>query len=55
MASMLRFVVALSPLVLLGMTLLARWKPVFLVSLLAFVATDYFFTIGWLREWLALV
>ena len=34
MASMLRFVVALSPIMLLAMALLARWRPVFVVSLL---------------------
>jgi hypothetical protein len=55
MASMLRFVVALSPIVLLAIGLLARWRPLFIVTLLAFVAADYFFTVGWLSEWLALV
>jgi hypothetical protein len=48
-------VVALSPLVLLAMTLLARRRLLFVVTLLAFVASDYFFTVGWLEEWLALV
>ena len=55
MASMLRFVVALSPIMLAAMSLLARWRWLFAVSLIAFVAADYFFTVGWLREWLALV
>jgi hypothetical protein len=55
MASMLRFVVALSPVVLPVMALLARWRWLFVVSLVAFVASDYFFTVGWLKEWLALV
>jgi Gpi18-like mannosyltransferase len=55
MASMLRFVTALSPVVLPVMTLLARWKLVFAVALIAFVAGDYFFTVGWLEEWLPLV
>lgn len=55
LASMLRFVVALSPLVLLAMELLARWKPLFLATTLGFVAADYFFTVGWLQNWLPLV
>ena len=55
LASMLRFVAALSPVVLPVMALLGRWRPVFLVTLLAFVAGDYFFTVGWLEEWLPLV
>jgi len=55
MASMLRFVVALSPVVLPVIALLARWRPVFVVTLVAFVAGDYFFTVGWLAEWLSLV
>jgi hypothetical protein len=55
MASMLRFVVALSPIMLLAMALLARHRLVFILSLIGFVAADYFFTIGWLAEWLTLV
>ena len=55
MASMLRFVVALSPVVLPVIGLLGRWKLVFIVALVAFVAGDYFFTVGWLEEWLPLV
>lgn len=55
MASMLRFVVALSPVVLPVMAFLARWRWLFVVSLLVFVASDYFLTVGWLKEWLALV
>jgi hypothetical protein len=55
MASMLRFVVALSPVVLPVIALLARWRLVFIVTLLAFIAADYFFTVGWLEEWLPLV
>ena len=54
-ASMLRFVVALSPVVLVLIAALARWRPVYLLSLLACVAGDYFFTVGWLKEWLTLV
>lgn len=55
MASMLRFVVALSPVVLVGISMLARAKRLFPLLLLGIVASDYFFTLGWLREWLALV
>lgn len=35
--------------------LLARWRWLFVVSLLVFVASDYFLTVGWLKEWLFLV
>jgi hypothetical protein len=55
MASMLRFVAALSPIVLLAMSLLARRRAVFAAVLVAFVVGDWYFTIGWLEEWLALV
>jgi hypothetical protein len=55
LASMPRFVVALSPIVLLAMELLARWKPLFFLSAIAFVAGDYFLTVGWLQDWLPLV
>lgn len=55
MASMLRFVTALSPVVLTLMLLLARWRIVFWLALLGFVAADYFFTVGWLKEYLTLV
>jgi hypothetical protein len=55
MASMLRFVAALSPIVLLAMSLLARRRAVFAAVLVAFVVGDWFFTVGWLEEWLALV
>ncbi len=55
MASMLRFVAALSPIVLALMLLLARWQVVFVIALLGFVVADYAFTVGWLEEWLALV
>jgi len=47
--------VALSPLVLLAMSMLARFRPIFVLSLIAFVVGDYFFTVGWLAEWLPLV
>ncbi len=55
MASMLRFVVALSPLVLLGAQLLSRPTLLFAGALAAMALCDYFFTIGWLSGWLALV
>ncbi|MEO8882894.1 MAG: hypothetical protein ABI377_05690 [Devosia sp.] len=55
LASMLRFVTALSPIVLVVITLLARSRLVYVASLLGFVAADYFFTAGWLQEWLPLV
>jgi hypothetical protein len=52
---MLRFVAALSPIVLLAAGYLARWWPLFLATLLVLVATDYFFALGWIEGWLALV
>lgn len=55
LASMLRFVVAQAPLMLLLMTFLARWRWLFVVSLLAFLAGDYFGTIGWLTGYLTIV
>ena len=55
MASMLRFVSAMSPLVLTLMLFLARWNIVFVVALAGFVAADYFFTFGWLSGYLTLV
>ncbi len=55
MASMLRFVVALSPLMLALMGLLARSRLAFLASLCIFIVADYFCTIGWLTEYLSLV
>jgi len=55
LASMLRFVTALSPIVLVVITWLARSRLIYAVSLLGFVAADYFFTTGWLQEWLPLV
>jgi hypothetical protein len=55
LASMLRFVVAQAPLMLLLMRLLARWRWLAIVALLAFLAGDYFFTIGWMTGYLTLV
>jgi hypothetical protein len=55
LASMLRFVVAQAPLMLALMSLLARWRWLAIVSLLAFLVADYFFTIGWMTGYLSLV
>lgn len=55
LASMLRFVVAQPPLMLLLMTFLARWRWLAVVSLLAILAGDYFCTVGWLTGYLTLV
>lgn len=55
LASMLRFVTALAPLMLAAMTLLARNRFVFAASVLVFLATDYFFAIGWITGYLSLV
>jgi len=55
LASMLRFVAAQAPLMLLVMVFLARWRWLAVVSLLAFLAADYFFTVGWLAGVLTLV
>ena len=52
---MLRFVTALSPVVLVLTKLLARSRLVYIASVMGFVAADYFFTVGWLQEWLPLV
>jgi hypothetical protein len=55
MASMLRFIVALSPLVLVAMGWLATSRVIWAMALLAFIVGDYAFTVGWLKEWLTLV
>lgn len=55
MASMLRFVAGLAPLPLMLTELLARNRWLFLMSLVLFVASGYFTTIGWLTEYLTLV
>jgi hypothetical protein len=55
MASMLRFVTALSPVVLLAASCLASRRLLFLASLAVVLISGYFFTIGWLNDWLALV
>jgi hypothetical protein len=55
LASMLRFVVGQAPLMLALMSLLARWRWLAIVSLLAFLVADYYFTIGWMTGYLTLV
>lgn len=55
MASMLRFVAGLAPLPLMLTELLARNRWLFAASLLLFIGSGYFTTIGWLTEYLTLV
>jgi len=55
LASMLRFVVGLAPLSILLMVLLSRWWVTFFIALAAFLAADYFFTLGWVGGYLTLV
>jgi hypothetical protein len=54
-SSMLRFTVTLAPLPALVCAFLGRWWTTTAVTLCLFLATDYLFTIGWLREYLTLV
>jgi hypothetical protein len=55
LASMLRFVAAQAPLMMLLMTMLASRRWLFVVSLGAFLVADYFFTIAWFEGYLTLV
>jgi hypothetical protein len=55
MASMLRFVSGLAPIVLMLCELLGRNRIVFLVSLLLFLVGTWFGTVGWLTDYLTLV
>ena len=48
--SMLRFVAALAPLGIALCQLLARWRWLFWLSLVVFVALDFEWTIGWLHS-----
>jgi hypothetical protein len=48
--SMLRFVAALAPLGVVLCQLLAKWRWSFWISLLAFIALDFWFTLGWLHQ-----
>lgn len=55
MASMLRFTAGLAPMPLMLTELLAARRWLFAVSLLVFLASGYFTTIGWLTGYLSLV
>ena len=55
LASMLRFVVGLAPVTVTAMTLLARSRIVYLVSLGVILVGGYFGTVGWLTGVLTLV
>ncbi|QQR35961.1 hypothetical protein JI749_16755 [Devosia oryziradicis] len=55
LASMLRFVVGLAPVTVTAMTLLARSRVVYLVSLGVILVGGYFGTVGWLTGVLTLV
>ncbi len=55
MASMLRFTAGLAPIPLILSQLLATRRWLFAVSLLVFLASGYFTTIGWLTGYLSLV
>jgi len=48
--SMLRFVAALAPLGIVLCQLLARWRWLFWLSLIVFIALDFEWTIGWLHQ-----
>jgi hypothetical protein len=55
LASMVRYVVGLAPLVLLAMTLLAASRLTFYAALVLLPAACYFTMIAWMRGYLALV
>lgn len=55
LASMVRYVVGLAPLVLLSMRLLAAWRPVFYAALILLPVACYFTTMAWIGGYLALV
>jgi hypothetical protein len=55
LASMVRYVVGLAPLILLSMRLLAASGPVFYAALILLPTSCYFTTIAWMRGYLALV
>jgi hypothetical protein len=48
--SMVRFVAALAPLGIVLCQLLARWRPLFFLSLPLFVVLDFEWTIGWIHQ-----
>ena len=55
LASMLRFMTAMAPLTITLMTLLARWRWLFAVSLATILVSAFFVTLGWLGGNVALV
>jgi hypothetical protein len=55
LASMVRYVVGLAPLMLLAMSLLAANRAIFYAALVLLPAACYFTTIAWMRGYLALV
>ncbi len=55
LASMLRFMAALAPVVITLMTLLAHWRWLFVISLAAILAGAWFVTLAWLGSNIALV
>lgn len=55
LASMLRFIVAMAPLTITLMTLLARWRWLFVLSLLGLLVSAWFVTLAWLGGNVALV
>ena len=52
---MLRFMAAMAPLTITLMTLLARWRWLFVVSLLGLLVGAWFVTLAWLGGNVALV
>ena len=55
LASMLRFMAAMAPLTITLMTLLARWRWLFVVSLVGLLVSAWFVTLAWLGGNVALV
>jgi hypothetical protein len=55
LASMLRFMVAMAPLTITLMTLLARWRWLFALSLVTLLVSAWFVTLAWFGGNLALV
>jgi len=55
LASMLRFMAAMAPLTITLMTVLARWRWLFVVSLLGLLVSAWFVTLAWLGGNVALV
>lgn len=55
LASMMRFVTALAPVMILLATLLSRWWIVWAAAMLACLVGGYYAPIGWIKEYLLLV